>query len=262
MTLSTRTTFTAALPQLDVYSLREDWALAAALENHWMLLAESLGLSPSRWIDTAGDRMYGAVIALSTRYDLDAPVLEDDAVTARTTIEAIEKPHAVSTTRFEVGGASRLEVRLLTSFIKRRQKGSNKRFSKVRDLWTAEDHDAGIVAEWLDRHHAAKSFEDAGAVALETEINRMRDFNTADFMYFKNYIRFAKAAEWCENRGRPVRLNARRDCFFFGNVDDGDLMETRVHRDGDRLQTTHHAPDGRRIFVSRAQTAPVTIAER
>lgn len=260
--MKTTAHFTAGLPQLDIHTLSEDWALATALENHWRLLADSMGLRPAHWIDTKGDRMYGAVISLTTRFDLQTPIGEDDDFAAETEFLAIRKPHALSRTRFVVDGQSRAEVGLLSSFIKRQQRGSNKKFAKVRDLWTAEDFAADKIDALLDRHHAMKSHADAGAVAMEYEVNRIQDFNTADFMYFKNYVRIAKAAEWRQNRGAPVRLNARRECFYYGNVEDGQIVSARVARDGDALQTSHHADDGRRIFLSLATAPLVEIAPR
>ena len=62
-------THLAGLPQLDVHTLSEDWALVTALQAHWAILAAETGLPPGRWFDSAGDRMYGAVVALSTRFD-------------------------------------------------------------------------------------------------------------------------------------------------------------------------------------------------
>jgi probable biosynthetic protein (TIGR04098 family) len=256
------THFTAGLPQLDIHTLSEDWALAAALENHWRLLADDMGLRPSQWIDTKGDRMYGAVISLSTHFDLANTIGEDDKVAAETEFLSIRKPHALSRTRFVVNGQSRAEIGLLSSFIKRKQKGSNKKFAKVRDLWTTEDFNGEKIDALLDRHHQMKDTPDAGGVAMAYEVNRIQDFNTADFMYFKNYVRIAKAAEWRENRSRPTRLNTHRECFYYGNVEDGQTVSSRVARDGDAVQTSHHADDGRRIFLSLATCPEVEIAER
>lgn len=260
--MRTTSHFIAALPQLDIHTLSEDWALATGLENHWRILADSLGLRPSQWIDTKGDRMYGAVIWLSTWFDLEDTLKEDEAFAAETEFLSIRKPHALSSTRFIVDGKAKAEVRLLSSFIKRQRKGSNKKFSKVRDLWTAEDVNIEATDALLERHHRMKDLPDAGDVAAEYEINRIQDFNTADFMYFKNYVRIAKAAEWRENRGRATVLNESRECFFYGNVEDGQTLSSRVSRDGASLQTTHHSDDGRRIFISRATCRAVQIAER
>ena len=88
--------FTAGLPQLDIHTLSEDWALATALENHWIILAQSMGLKPSDWIDSQGDRMYGAVMYLSTDFDLEDTLKEDDAFAAETEFLSIRKPHALS----------------------------------------------------------------------------------------------------------------------------------------------------------------------
>lgn len=255
--------FTAALPQLDVHTLSEDWALSASLEQQWMLLADSVGKRPSEWIDTQGDRMYGAVMYLSTWFDLEDTICEDDEVEKTTEIIAIRKPHSLGVTTFYVGGKKKAEVTILTSFIKRQVKGSNKKFSKVRDLWTADDVNDAAINVLLDRHHAVKSTEQAGNIALVTEINRINDFNTADFMYFKNYVRIAKAAEWNFNRPGPEKLNNAREFFFYGNVDDGELLNTTVAETAPgKLQTAHITADNRCIGMSFITSNLVTIAVR
>ena len=251
------------LPQLDVHTLSEDWALAASLEAHWILLSDSLGLKPSAWIDAQGDRMYGAVIHLKTRFDLADTIREDDDVACRCEIVALRKPHALSVTTFSVGGTAKAEVTLLTSMIKRRTRGSNKKFARTSDLWRDDDVDPETIEALLDEHHARKSEPEEGRVALETEIVRIRDFNTADFLYFKNFVVMAKAAEWVHGRGGPTRLNARRSVWYYGNVEDGDVVTSRVReRDDGALYVGHHAPDGRRIFTSSAEMETVEIAER
>jgi probable biosynthetic protein (TIGR04098 family) len=261
-------TFTAGLPHLDIHTLSEDWALASALESHWQLLAGSLGLKPSAWIDGRGDRMYNAVIALGTAFDLADPIGEDDAVRSSCEILALRKPHALSATTFAVDGREKARVTLLTSFIKRVSRASNKKFSRTGELWSAPDQDGDTVDDLIERHHRMKSVPEidadaAGTHVARTEINRIRDFNTADFLYFKNFVGLAKAAEWARGRGAATRLNARRECWFYGNVEDGDMVETRVHEpEPGVLVSAHHAPDGRRIFLSRAEMAPVAIAER
>ena len=85
---------------------------------------------------------------------------------------------------------------------------------------------------------------------------------TADFLYFKNFVRISKAAEWRQNRGNPIRLNNRRDCWYFGNVEDGDHVLAHVTRDGDACTTLLNDIDGRRLFLSLAEAPLVTIAER
>jgi probable biosynthetic protein (TIGR04098 family) len=253
---------TMGLPHLDIHTLSEDWALAVALERIWLLLADSLGQKPSDWKDAQGERMYGAVMAAETWFDLDDPVREDDVVTVAAELAAIRKPHALGVVRFVMDGKVKAEVRLLTSFIKRQQKGSNKKFSKVRDIWQAEDVNGAAVDAALDAHHAAKTLAVGGAVAMDHEVSRISDFNTADFLYFKNFIRTAKAAEWRENRGRPVRLNAARMAWYFGNVEDGEVMRALVDRQGDQAVTVLQDVDGRRLFLSQITAPVVTIAER
>jgi probable biosynthetic protein (TIGR04098 family) len=252
----------AGLPQLDIHTLSEDWALAASLQNHWTLLADSVGLQPSRWFDSQGERMYGAVMALTTDFVLDDPLREDDHLVLETEFLSIRKPHAWSRTRVLTGGRAKAEVCLLTSFVKRRERGSNKKFAKVRDLWTAPDHDGEIIDDLLERHHAAKGDEWPDQLAMTYEVNRIQDFNTADFMYFKNYVRIMKAAEWRENRGRPTRLNAKREVWFYGNVSDGEVLSASVARDGDDVASTLRDAEGKLLAASRALAPVVQIAVR
>ena len=253
---------TAGMPQLDIHTLSEDWALATAVEGVWLILSLSLGLAPSRWLDSQGERMYGAVMALQTRFDLADVIREDDLVEVQTECLAIRKPHSWSVTRFGVGGVVKAEVWILTSFIKRSTKGSNKKFSKVRDLWTAADVNGQMIDDLLERHHLAKTEAAAVQPVMVHEANRIQDFNAADILYFKNFVRIAKAAEWKENRGRPTRLNASRSCFYFGNVEDGDDIHAHVGRAGDAAVTVLQDADGRRLFLSLADCPLVQIAER
>jgi probable biosynthetic protein (TIGR04098 family) len=255
-------TVTAGLQQLDIHTLSEDWALATGIDGVWAILSRSLGMPPSRWRDSQGERMYGAVMALRTRFDLVDVIREDDVIEVETELLAIRKPHSWSVTRFAVAGVVKAEVWLLTSFIKRSLRGSNKKFSKVRDLWTAEDFNGAVIDALLDHHHAAKSAPAEVAPALVHEVNRIQDFNIADFLYFKNFVRIAKAAEWRQNRGMPARLNETRSCFYFGNAEDGDEIHAHVGRDGDAAVTVLQDASGRRLFLSQAHCPRVEIALR
>ena len=81
-------------------------------------------------------------------------------------------------------------------------------------------------------------------------------------MYFKNFVRIAKAAEWRQNRGQPVRMNQHRECWYFGNVDDGETVLAHVRREGDACTTLLFDRDQRRLFVSRATAPEVTTKPR
>ena len=260
MTLSY--TFKAGMPQLDVHTLMEDWSLSAAAEQHWGLLARSLGATPSNWLDNKGQRMYGAMTYASTWFDLQNPVLEDDDVTVESAFLGIRKPHAKVRTEFKVKGETRVAVETLSVFVKRDVPGDNKKFSKVRDVWTEDDFAPEQVDDTLGAHHELKSRPDAGNVVHEVEVVRFPDFNNADLMYYKNYVRLARTAEWKEMRGRDIRLPAFREAYFYGNANDGEEVESRVHADGDELITSHFLKGGRRIFLSIARTEPVSIRVR
>lgn len=255
--------FTAGLPQLDIHTLSEDWALATSLQNHWELLAQDMGLRPSAWIDSRGDRMYGAVMALRTEFLLSDPLREDEVFQARTRIQAIRKPHSISRTDFIVDGVTKASVDLVTSFVKRARHGSNKKFSSVRDIWKSDDLWPADVEHQLECHHAFKGMSAQElTVQMRYEVNRIQDFNTADFMYFKNFVRIAKAAEWYANRDQPTRLTRKRACYFYRNVEDGDIVTAHVGRQGDQTTTILTDSDDQRIFVSLAETPEVAVKAR
>ena len=253
---------TVGMPHLDICTLSEVWALGEAMHGIWLALAQSLGAPPGQWKDDEGRRIYAAAMALTIRTDLGHPALEDDVVTWDSRLVAIRKPHAIGETVFSVDGSPRMTVRLLTSLVRREVAGSNKRLSKVRDRWTAPDWEPAAVDDWLARHHAAKGARLTGPAILRHAANRLADFNAADLFYFRGFVEVARSAEWAENRGRPLRLAASRDAFFFGNVDDGDGMVARVQRGGDACRTEVFREDGALIFVSDTDAPLVDILVR
>lgn len=108
-----------------------------------------------------------------------------------------------------------------------------------------------------------KSYKSEDYAVSDYEKNRIQDFNTADFLYFKNFIRIAKAAEWKVDRGNQVQLCASRECFFFGNVDDGEHLQTRISATQDgRRPASHYAPDGKMIFLCLSAMEIVSLLNR
>ena len=263
--MTTPTTITrhwvAGMPQLATFGLSEDWALAVAMEEVWFRLAESLGQSPAQWRDAGGKRMYAAAIALWTEFDLARPMQEDDAFTSTTTLLSIRKPHALGETRFAVDGQVRATVRILTSFVRRDTAGSNKKFSRVRDVWQADELAPQTIDDLLADHHAAKTRVVETAPVLTHEVNRLRDFNAAQLLYFKNFVGLARTAEWAAGRGQPPRMVSARACYYLGNADDAETIFARVGQQGDQAVTEFLNDAGQRLFLSQATMGDVTLTE-
>ncbi|MFD1740197.1 LnmK family bifunctional acyltransferase/decarboxylase [Cypionkella sinensis] len=245
----TRQSLLAELPLLDAVTLSEDWALSAALAAHWRLLAKQLGRKPSDWFDEKGERMYAAVLWVNTRFDVARPVREDDRIAMTTAITSLRKPHALSETRFVVDGTERAHISALTCFVKRSHAGSNRKLSKVRNVWRTPDQNGARIEDVLDRHHQHKTLE-APMTAVEPYcVNRARDFNAADLFYFRNYIRIAKATEWQHDAGQPPE-SMTRECWFFGNVDDGERLSVGFGRHDGAGVVSITDDDGQRLFLS------------
>lgn len=255
--------FFAAIPHLDPYTISEDRVIEIASFALWENLSESLGLRPSQWIDSKGDRMYAAIMYCRTDFDLSHPTLEDALIEVKADITAIRKPHLLGVCSFTVDGREIARCNLLSSFIKRQVKGSNKKFSKVRDVWTAEDKNIEEIEELLDRHHEVKSTEHRGEVVTSHKANRATDFNTADFMYFKNYTRHIKSAEWQFGDGDLTKMTKSREAFYYGNVDDGMGFDMIVAKtDDNQFQSSIVTEDGRRIYLSLTEVQAVDIPIR
>lgn len=255
--------FFAAIPHLDPYTISEDRVIEIASFALWENLSASMGLRPSQWIDSKGDRMYAAIMYCKTDFDLSEPTLEDAVIEVKADIVAIRKPHLMGVCTFVVDGREIARCKLLSSFIKRQVKGSNKKFSKVRDVWTAEDMNTQEIEDMLARHHQVKSTEQHGEAVLSYKANRATDFNTADFMYFKNYTRHIKSAEWQFSDGELTRMTKSREAFYYGNVDDGMGFEVTVAQTGeDHFQSSIVAEDGRRIYLSLTEVETVDIPVR
>ncbi|MFN4159525.1 MAG: LnmK family bifunctional acyltransferase/decarboxylase [Gemmobacter sp.] len=244
-----RSTHVAGLPHLDADTLSEEWALTQSLGLHWQLLARSLGVQPSDWRDSTGERVYAAVLWLTFRIDPQAPMVEDDRFVMRTRLAAIRKPYALSRTRIGWGRGTGAEVGLLTGFVRRHQHGTNKKFATVRDIWTDRDHHAHHVETLLDRHHAARSAPLPQGPAGRHRVNRLVDFNAAGLFYFRNFVRLARMAEGAVSSAPPVQ----REAWFFGNADHAQQLDLHLQPRDEGLDTAVLAEDGRCLFRSHAQ---------
>ncbi|QYK43029.1 MAG: hypothetical protein KF887_08020 [Paracoccaceae bacterium] len=252
MTPARITRHVAGMPHLGPVGLSEDWALTMACDQHWQLLAESMGIRPSCWRDSTGERVYAAVVWLAFRDDPAFPLAEDDPFTLHTALTAIRKPYALSATRIDWGRGAGAEVRLLTGFVRREARGTNKKFATVRDIWTAPDHGADAVEALLDAHHRAKSAPRPATVTHRHRVCRLTDFNAADLFYFRNFARLVRVAEAMEAVPRPVA----REGFLYGNAEDGQTLEVRLDpRDGG-MAAAITADDGRCLFRGLSHSAP------
>ncbi len=174
-------------------------------------------------------------------------------------ILGIRKPHAWSEFCCTVNGKAKASVCVLASFIRREAHGSNKMFSKVRDVWTAEDVNPELFERrtLAQHHHAKTEMHCTERVGARSE--PLVDFNAAGLFYFRNYVRPGPSGKWRENRGKPDRLNAERHAYFFGNVDDGETMAGPLGREGRQRCRGGSGSGGRRLFLSLATTQSVTI---
>ena len=246
------------MPHLDVVSLAEDWALASMIDAHWQLLAKQLECPASQWRDNRGDRMYAAVLWLNTHFDHAKPVMEDDRVVQTSKITAIRKPYAISTTTYSVDGSARVHMSALTCFVKRDHGASNSKLSKVRDIWTFPDFNADRVNTLLEQHHVAKGTVTHASYGETYHVNRIQDFNNAELFYFKNYVRVARAAEWRAFQDKP-RLSALRECWFFGNVDDADVLNISVENSGSDVLSCINRENGDRLFLAKSDAPYLDI---
>lgn len=246
--------FQTGMPHLGFFSLSESFANAQAVDNHWRCLGDILGKSPSNWYDETGDRIYAAVLHLQMQRDLDHPVEEDDTVVVETNLTAARRPYSMCETVYKVNARVIHKVTTLCVLVKRDTIGTNKKFAKVRSFWGGEDLHPDEIDALLERHSLLKDGEKHGEWVVDHKVNRSVDFNAADLFYFRNFVQFALHNEWEQQDRSAPQLAARRDCWFYGNVDDGDTFQTlNVNTHGEVIETLIRKADDQLLFRSFAQ---------
>lgn len=216
------------MPHLSGCGISENWLLKELGHRHWMMLAGQAGMDGPDFRDDEGRQVYAAFCAVrlaDARLDLG---VENGALAIRSTMRGVSRTQVESRHELRIDGVAAGLVEMVSTFIRRTGQG-NHSVARVAldDLVPVEPSlsDLASLAAMLRArcraHHFGIDLSAASTeiAAFEFDPCPEQDFNGAGFLYFPSFLAFVDRAEWQLGRGRSAL--ARRDAFYYGNVDPG-----------------------------------------
>jgi probable biosynthetic protein (TIGR04099 family) len=224
------------MPHLSLGGLSETWLLKECGHRHWFQLAAAAGLARPDFRDEAGEPIYAAFLAVSVRDAVLHAVRENDELTIASQLARVSRTQFTSTHRFSVRARPIAEVVMISTFVKRAQKGENHSIvrvevpslasSKAEPHTTAFSAEAGALRS--NRWCTHLGFERSQAALIDRFVIDPcpgQDFNGADFLYFASFQAFVDRAEWAFFRSTaPFPTTRRRDIVYRGNIDPGECV--------------------------------------
>jgi probable biosynthetic protein (TIGR04099 family) len=246
--------YRAGMPQLSFTGLSENWLLKTCGQHHWDLLAKQSERASSEMFDDVGSRSYAAFTAIRLRArGLDA-ISEDCDFTIDSALSRVGQARHFSTHRVSCSEGIECHVDMVSTFVKRRQAGSNRSIARA----TLNSLNAGIVAfppggaelPLDSKRFRAPDPAEEGAMLRELGLAPLPegertseflpcpngDFNGADLLYFASFQAITDRTEWQRKRYSRPPVTVGRDLHFYGNVDLGDALV--VHVLGERIDET------------------------
>lgn len=241
MAQHTRDRYRAGMPQLARNGLSENWLLKECGDRHWHALAAATGHAVPDFVDDDGERAYAAFTAVSVHDARLDEIGENAMFEIDTSLVQSGAARHFSEHRLWMDGALHARVSMCSAFVRRREAGNNQ--SVVRARFAALDaavegvpHGALTMArlgkrlrsgEWGDELGVAQPpAHDASAIRFDPCPNG--DFNGADFLYFASFQAFVDRAEWTGRCFATAPALARRDLFYYGNLNVGDTLSVRT----------------------------------
>jgi probable biosynthetic protein (TIGR04099 family) len=224
------------MPHLCRAGLSETWLLKECGHRHWFLLAQAAGFAKPNFRDAAGDPVYAAFLAVSVRDAAFESVHEHDELAFSSHLTRVSRTQFTSVHRLSVRARAVGKVAMISTFVKRAQKGHNQSIKRVevRGLPPvgSEPRGSAFVLESAalrsNRWLAHLGFERRMAAVVDRFVVDpcpSQDFNGADFLYFANFQAFVDRAEWAFFRpDAPFPTTRRRDIIYRGNIDPGERV--------------------------------------
>jgi len=248
------------MPHLTPAGLSETWLFKACGHQHWLALAEHLGLPRPDFRAVDGARLYATfTVVRLTDGHLDL-AREHADLTIETRIGRVSRTQFRSRHVLHLGGAGIGVVEMMSVFVRRTEAGVNRSVERAVPrgrpclIRPAGADDLAALAQdfrkgrWgsaygLRRESAADGRTYVIAPCPHT------DFNGADFLYFASFQAFVDRAEWSWF-GLPAAKahSRRRDIFYYGNVELGEAVRLT-------LKSMRDSPDGCVHWVEIANDA-------
>ncbi len=277
--------FLAAMPNLSLTGLSENWLLKECGNQHWLALAQCTGQDVPDFRGRGGAPIYAAFLGVVVRDAHLNRVCEHDRFVIETHFVAVGKARYFSRHRVMVTEAVGCvcDIDMMSTLVTRTEQGNNQ--SVVRTalvhhrMHHSEQPDTAYLLEAARQMTASARHHRSDVVcsqperpeSLETGA-RYRvwpcphsDFNGADFLYFANFQQAADRAEWpmFGLSQHQLWLTTERRVSYYGNINLGDALDLEcIHHEQTDGVLTHRlcvkrVSDGEKIadIVTRKAAA-------
>lgn len=223
--------YQAGMPQLALYGLSENWLLKECGHLHWRAIAQAQGLDTPAFTDAEGRTSYAALTAVRLcEAQLDT-VTEHAPFALLAHLMAYGRAQHFSAQAVRMGNSRVARVELLSTLVRRQQRGNNRSVVKAQVVPGRDDMmpvDAALIAaacELKSRGRACRAGEpDAAALhAMEFTPCPNNDFNGAGFMYFASFQSLVDRVEFAWYGLRPA-ITTERELYFHGNINPGETV--------------------------------------
>lgn len=241
--------FVVGMPQLALGGLSENWLLKECGHQHWLALAQSLGLPNPDFVSQQGHKMYAAFLVVKITQGAFEKVYENSTLTINTQLQRVSSSRSYSHHEIQVEGECCGHVELLSSFVNRTEQGNNQSVARGEVFsgeWSAceastlmmKAHKAGRMAHVED---AANSHDSLATIKVNGNTNAKEplytyqpcpysDFNGADFLYFAQFQSVMDRAERhfqmksTEQKDSRLWRTLERTICYYGNINLDDAL--------------------------------------
>jgi len=217
------------MPHLGMVGLSEEWLLRHLGHIHWEMLEHATLQRSPAWADGGGRRLYASFVALEVSGSLLSTAREGDEARIECALERIGTSVYASRHQLTVAGRpDKACVEMVTIFVRRLDSVDNAIFERASDGPTIARGPAPTrrPLSLLDDHRELRRIRASSPVmAQETyPLRAHEDFNAAGMVYFANYPRFVNRLLLAADSVVTARALRRRRCFYYGNLNHGDLV--------------------------------------
>lgn len=252
------------MPHMAMGGLSETWLFKEMGDAHWALITKGLQTRSSGLTDANGSRLYATFTRIQFRSSV--PLVrfdEDDDVALSGTIERFGASYFFSDLVFAAGD-KRIEARLMSTFAKRQNEGSNLGLLKGQPVIPPDcgirslDEQPAFAGEFRAHRDAS---ENPHLFRTEYDLQPIHDVNGVNLLYFAAYPAISSL---CEGRfhERPMdwalgESTIARDVFYSANCELDDRIVYKLHAEGDGISrsTLARASDGKMMGYIVTQRA-------
>lgn len=251
------------MPQLGLNGLNENWLLKECGHRHWTAICERAGVPSHQILDSQGNRLYAAFVAIHVTGSALSEVNENDVMTLTTRLTRFSSKRFYSANELALTSGARTTVEMVSIFVKKPVFDDNRTISGGHPdpLRNIEQEPAPEAAEQM--LESWKSHKGDSSEPFEARHDHLvcptTDFNGARLLYFANFQHILDQAEWAalDSKDMQFSATASRRLYFYGNVNFDDVLTVQF----DNVQWTGDRRSHRARIIRRNDRAQLAVME-